>query len=98
MINAPETKNIANGFIPLVYYHLASAACRLDHIIATVDKKTGQVISSDPESIKNGDCALVEFFPEQYCVIETFVEFPPLGRIILQDKHKTIAVGVVKSV
>ena len=34
----------------------------------------------------------------KFCVIETYAEFPPLGRIILQHKHKTIAVGVVKSV
>ena len=96
VINAPEQNNITSGYIPLVYYHLASVACRLDHIIATVDKKTGKVLCDEPESIKNGDYALVEFVPEADCGIETFAEFPPLGRIIVQDKHKTIAVGVVK--
>ena len=64
---------------------MAYASCRLQHIIATVDKKTGEVIKEDPESIKNGEFALVEFVPEQLCAIETFADFPPLGRIIIQD-------------
>lgn len=75
------------------------APCRLQSIIATIDKKTGKVIKNEPESLKTGDSALVEFVPESSrLVIETFAEFPPLGRILIQNSNKTVAIGVVKDI
>ena len=94
-----STKGIRNGFLPLVYCSMHGAPCRLQKIIATVDKKTGELVESEPESLKNGDSALVEFVPESSrLIIETFAEFPPFGRILIQNSNLTVAVGVVKEV
>lgn len=85
VINSNNSKKgIRNGFLPLVYCSMYGAPCRLQSIIATIDKKTGELIESEPESLKNGDSALVEFVPESSrLVIEAFAEFPPLGRILI---------------
>ena len=90
--------SIKAGYIPLVFCNLTKAACRLQHIIAKVDKKTGAVIEDEPESIKQGDAALVEFVPERPISIEAFSNYPSLGRLVIQDCHITVAVGVVKEV
>ena len=39
---------IKSGWIPLVFCNLAKAACRLESILAKVDKKTGTVIEEAP--------------------------------------------------
>ena len=36
--------------------------------------------------------------PTKAMCVETFKEFPPLGRFAVRDMKKTVAVGVIKSV
>jgi len=31
-------------------------------------------------------------------VVETFKDYPPLGRFVVRDMRQTIAVGIIKSV
>ena len=58
----------------------------------------------NPSFLKQGDVAIVEYVPLLDCVIETFAQFPPLGRIVIRSnpgngEHKvTLAVGQVKEV
>ena len=68
--------SIKVGYIPLVFCNLSKAACRLQRIIAKVDKKTGAIIQEEndeePASIKQGEAALVEFVPERPFSVEAF--------------------------
>ena len=89
---------IKNGYLPLVYCNVSRAPCRLQCILAKIDKKSGEIIESEPESIKTGDSAIVEFVPEKPIYLEPFAKFPALGRLVIQDCHLTVAVGVVKQV
>ena len=73
-------------------------------ILHTIDKKTGNILQVNPSFLKQGDVAIVEYVPEVDCVIETFAQFPPLGRIVIRSNPSnlaykvTLAVGQVKEV
>ncbi len=36
--------------------------------------------------------------PEKNIMIETYADFPSLGRFCLRDKRRIIAVGIIKSI
>ena len=77
---------IRQGYSPLMHCSVQSAACRIEHIIAKIDKRKGEVIEHDPESLVINDAALVEIVPENSDItMETFEECPALGRIVLRD-------------
>ncbi|KAF8778505.1 Elongation factor 1-alpha like protein [Argiope bruennichi] len=52
----------------------------------------------NPKFIKSGDAAIVELVPSKPMCVETFTDFPPLGRFAVRDMRQTVAVGVIKSV
>merc|ERR1712146_805495 len=51
-----------------------------------------------PKFIKNGDAAMVTMLPQKPMCVETFNEYPPLGRFAVRDMRQTVAVGVIKKV
>ncbi|KAI4812884.1 hypothetical protein KUCAC02_024246 [Chaenocephalus aceratus] len=38
------------------------------------------------------------WFPASQCCVESFSEYPPLGRFAVRDMRQTVAVGVIKGV
>ncbi len=48
--------------------------------------------------MKSGDAAIVKMIPSKPMVVESFAEYPPLGRFAVRDMKQTVAVGVIKSV
>jgi len=48
--------------------------------------------------IKTGDAAMVKMIPSKDMCVESFSEYPPLGRFAVRDMRQTVAVGVIKSV
>jgi elongation factor 1-alpha len=63
-----------------------------------MDRRTGKVLEENPSFIKTGDAAIVKLVPLKPLVVESFTEFPPLGRFAVRDMKRTVAVGVVKEV
>lgn len=55
-------------------------------------------LSDNPKFIKSGDAAIVDLCPSKPMCVETFTDFPPLGRFAVRDMRQTVAVGVIKSV
>ncbi|KAF9281998.1 translation elongation factor EF-1 alpha, partial [Mortierella antarctica] len=51
-----------------------------------------------PKFIKSGDAAIVKMIPSKPLCVESFQEYPPLGRFAVRDMRQTVAVGVIKSV
>lgn len=45
-----------------------------------------------------GDAAIVKMVPSKPMCVESFTEYPPLGRFAVRDMRQTVAVGVIKSV
>jgi elongation factor 1-alpha len=89
---------IAAGYTPVLHAHTAQVAATIKEIIAKVDPRTGQTIEEKPKSIKTGDSAIVRIAPLRPLCIETFKEFPELGRFALRDMGTTIAAGIVKEI
>lgn len=56
----------------------------------------GKTTELNPKSIKSGDAAIVNLVPTKALCVESFQEFPPLGRFAVRDMRQTVAVGVIK--
>jgi len=41
---------------------------------------------------------MIKLIPQKPMCVETFTEYPPLGRFAVRDMRQTVAVGVIKSV
>ncbi len=89
---------IAAGYTPVLHAHTAQVAATISEIESKLDPRTGQPTEEKPKSIKTGDSAIVIIKPLRPVCIETFKEFPELGRFALRDMGTTIAAGVVREV
>lgn len=89
---------IKKGYTPVLHIHTAHIACVFSEIEARLDRATNEVIEEFPSSIKAGDAAIVKLTPIKPLVVETFADFPALGRLVVRDSRQTVAVGVVKEV
>lgn len=73
-------------------------ACTITKIIERTDDRTGLTAEDFPTSLSTGNVGLVEMILLKPICIETFFDYPSLGRFILRDLKQTIAVGVVVKV
>ncbi len=89
---------IAAGYTPVLHAHTAQVAATISDIESKLDPRTGQPTEEKPKSIKTGDSAIVIIKPLRPVCIETFKDFPELGRFALRDMGTTIAAGVVREV
>jgi len=89
---------IGAGYTPVLDCHTSHIACRFNEINYKVDRRTGNKIDEDAKFIKNGDSAIVTIIPTKPICVESFSEYPPLGRFAVRDMRQTVAVGVIKSV
>ncbi|MGD1837612.1 MAG: translation elongation factor EF-1 subunit alpha [Nitrososphaeraceae archaeon] len=89
---------MAPGYTPVLHAHTSQVAATLSQFVAKIDPKTGGTLEENPKFLKTGDAAIVRVKPVRPLAIETFKEFPEIGRFALRDMGTTIAAGVVKSV
>ena len=89
---------ISAGYSPVLDCHTAHIACRFDHLIEKIDRRTGKKMEDEPKFVKSGDAAIVKMIPSKPMCVEAFVDYPPLGRFAVRDMRQTVAVGVIKSV
>ena len=92
-------REIREGFTPIIDCPTAHVACIFSEIKQKIDRKTGVALDLDPEDgIKMGEACIVEMEPTKPLSLESFEDFPPLGRFSVRDMRHTVAVGVVKSI
>merc|ERR1712035_110745 len=89
---------VSNGYSPVLDCHTAHIACKFAEIQQKVDRRTGKATEDSPKFIKSGDAAIVKLVPSKPMCVESFSEYPPLGRFAVRDMRQTVAVGVIKSV
>jgi len=78
--------------------HTAHIACKFADLQQKIDRRTGKAVEEVPKSIKTGDAAMVRLTPTKPLCVETFKDYPPLGRFAVRDMRQTVAVGVIKAV
>jgi elongation factor 1-alpha len=86
------------GYTPVLDCHTAHIACKFNELLTKVDRRTGQALEKEPKNIKSGDAAMVKLVPTKPMCVESFQEYPPLGRFAVRDMRQTVAVGVIKEV
>ncbi|CAF4660307.1 unnamed protein product [Rotaria sp. Silwood2] len=89
---------ISAGYAPVLDCHTSHIACKFAELISKVDRRTGKVIEEAPQFIKSGQAAMIKMIPTKPMCVETFADYPPLGRFAIRDMRQTVAVGVVKEV
>jgi len=78
--------------------HTSHIACKFAELESKIDRRSGKEIEAEPKALKMGDAAMVRMIPSKPMCVETFTEYPPLGRFAVRDMRQTVAVGVIKSV
>jgi elongation factor 1-alpha len=89
---------IQAGYAPVLDCHTAHIACKFNKLKEKCDRRTGKTLEAEPQFVKSGDAAIVEMVPQKAMCVESFSEYPPLGRFAVRDMRQTVAVGVIKSV
>ncbi|MBI3640936.1 MAG: translation elongation factor EF-1 subunit alpha [Thaumarchaeota archaeon] len=89
---------LAPGYTPVMHAHTCQVAATIVAFESKINPQTGAEEEKDPKFLKAGDSAIVRIRPVRPIPIETFQDFPELGRFALRDMGATIAAGVVKEI
>jgi len=89
---------ISAGYTPVLDCHTAHIACKFAELKEKCDRRSGKTLEDAPKALKSGDAGIVELIPTKPMCVESFSDYPPLGRFAVRDMRQTVAVGVIKSV
>uniref|UniRef100_H2NGR2 Tr-type G domain-containing protein n=1 Tax=Pongo abelii TaxID=9601 RepID=H2NGR2_PONAB len=89
---------ISSGYAPVLDCHTAHIACKFAELKEKIDHHSGKKLEDGPKFLKSGDAAIVEMVPGKPMCVESFSDYPPLGRFAVHDMRQTVAVGVIKAV
>jgi elongation factor 1-alpha len=78
--------------------HTAHIACKFAELLEKIDRRTNKKLEDNPKFVKSGDVAIVKMIPSKPMCVESYQEYPPLGRFAVRDMRQTVAVGVIKAV
>lgn len=96
VLNHPN--QISAGYSPVLDCHTAHIACKFAELKEKCDRRSGKKLEDNPKGLKSGDAGIVEMFPTKPMCVESFSDYPPLGRFAVRDMRQTVAVGVIKAV
>ncbi|KAG5215257.1 hypothetical protein JEQ12_000833 [Ovis aries] len=85
------------GYAPVLDCHTAHVACKFAQL-KKIDHRSGKNLQDGPKFLKSGDAAIVDMVPGKPMCVESFSDYPPLGRFAVCDMRQTVAVGVIKAV
>nr|XP_021512157.1 elongation factor 1-alpha 1 [Meriones unguiculatus] len=89
---------ISAGYAPVLDCHTAHIACKFAELKEKIDRRSGKKLEDGPKFLKSGDAAIVDMVPGKPMCVESFSDYPPLGRFAVRDMRQTVAVGVIKAV
>ena len=98
MIILNHPGQIHAGYAPVLDCHTAHIACKFTELKEKIDRRSGKKLEDNPKHVKSGDAAIVVLTPSKPMCVESFSEYPPLGRFAVRDMKQTVAVGVIKTV
>lgn len=86
---------ICAGYSAVIHIHAAVEEFTVTQLLAELDKRTGKPKQKYPRFVKPGMKCLVRLRTSQPVCIEPYEVFPQLGRFMIRDEGKTVAVGTV---
>ncbi|CAF1036394.1 unnamed protein product [Adineta steineri] len=89
---------IRQGYTPVLYCHAAHIRCRFVELLEKIDRRTNKTIETSPKCIKSGETAIIKIVPLEPICVETYYNYPTLGRFVIRNMRQTVAVGIIKEV
>lgn len=80
MIILNHPGQISAGYAPVLDCHTAHIACKFADLKEKIDRRSGKKLEDNPKALKSGDAAIVDMVPGKPMCVESFSEYPPLGR------------------
>ncbi|XP_069124545.1 eukaryotic peptide chain release factor GTP-binding subunit ERF3A-like [Argopecten irradians] len=87
---------ICAGYSAVLHIHTCAEEVTLRALLCIIDKKTGDKTQVKPRFVKQDQVAIarIEVNGGMIC-LETFKDFPQMGRFTLRDEGRTIGIGKV---
>jgi len=86
------------GFMPVMDCHTSHVTCKITTFLEKSNQRNNTKEKA-PKLLINGDCAEVIMVPQKPMCLESYSDFPQLGRFLLRDMGRFIvAVGMVLDV
>lgn len=60
--------------------HTAHIACKFAELKEKIDRRSGKKLEDGPKFLKSGDAAIVDMIPGKPMCVESFSDYPPLGK------------------
>ena len=89
-------KKIEPGYTPVLDCHTSHLACKFEKFLQKLNVRTMKAEEENPTEAKKGECILAEIRPTKPLCVESYTDFPPLGRFAVRDMKRTVAVGIIK--
>ncbi|KAJ8246033.1 hypothetical protein GJAV_G00262930 [Gymnothorax javanicus] len=86
---------ICPGYNAVLHIHTCIEEVQIIALICLVDKKTGEKSKTRPRFVKQDQVCIARLRTAGTICLETFKDFPQMGRFTLRDEGKTIAIGKV---
>jgi translation elongation factor EF-1alpha len=82
----------------ILHMHSVSVQCKIYHLRAIVDKKTGDVAQKRPRLLPHKVTAIVDIRLDRPLCMELFSDCQQFGRFMLRTNSKTCAAGVLTTI
>ncbi|XP_037319409.2 eukaryotic peptide chain release factor GTP-binding subunit ERF3A [Pungitius pungitius] len=86
---------ICPGYNAVLHIHTCIEEVQISALICLVDKKSGEKSKTRPRFVKQDQVCIARMRAAGVICLETFKDFPQMGRFTLRDEGKTIAIGKV---
>lgn len=90
-------KKIQPGYTPVIDCHTSHLACKFEKFLQKLNARTLKPEAENPTEAGRGECIIAEIKPTKPLCVESYTDFPPLGRFAVRDMKRTVAVGIIKS-
>lgn len=87
MIILNHPGQISAGYAPVLDCHTAHIACKFAELKEKIDRRSGKKLEDNPKFLKSGDAAIVDMIPGKPMCVESFSEYPPLGKSSIRNSQ-----------
>ncbi|KAJ3367366.1 translation termination factor GTPase eRF3 [Kappamyces sp. JEL0680] len=83
------------GYSAIMHAHTTREEVSIAELLHKIDKKTKKRSKAAPKFMKQGDVCIVRIEASRLICLETYNDYPQLGRFTLRDENRTVAVGKI---